>query len=199
MRKPTYICAAALLMAALVGTSARAATQASWHVWWGNAAATNGVWTLSSTSPTSPAETHSALVTSAPATGDGTFAFTATTVAQLRTGSAPNPWEVAWAMFRFRDLTHYYWFILKPNGWELGKKQGSDRQIFLATGRSPRLALGSANRVRIATDGGHIRVLVDGSRVVDYLDVSPLPAGGSAGLYEEDSRVQFRSVSVTGQ
>jgi hypothetical protein len=196
MRRTTYICAAALLAAALVGTSARAATRASWHTWWGNVAVANGVWSLSSTPPTSPAETHSALVTSAPA-GDGTFAFTATTLEQLRAGSAPNPWETAWAMFRFRDLTHYYWFILKPNGWELGKKQGSDQQIFLATGGAPRLGIGSSNRIRIVTSGAHIRVAVDGSRVVDYVDANPLPPG-SVGLYEEDSRVQFKSVSVTG-
>lgn len=198
MRKPTYICAAALVVAALAATSARAATRSSWHVWWGNVSAVNGVWTLSSTPPTSPDETHSALVTSASAAGDGTFTFTATTLAQLRTGSPPNPWEVAWAMFRFRDLAHYYWFILKPNGWELGKKQGSDQQIFLATGSSPTLTIGQSNRYRIDTSGGHIRVLVDGAVVVDYVDSNPLPSGGSVGLYEEDSRVQFRSVSVTG-
>jgi hypothetical protein len=199
MRKSTYICTALLAAALLAGTSARAATRAGWHTWWGNVAAANGVWSLSSTPPSSPAETHSALVTSAPAPGDGTFSFTATTLAQLRTGSAPNPWEVAWAMFRFRDLHDYYWFILKPNGWELGKKQGSDRQIFLATGGAPILAIGRANRIRIEAHGAHIRVLVDGGRVVDYADPNPLPSGGSVGLYEEDSRVQFRDVSFTAQ
>jgi hypothetical protein len=199
MRKTSYTFVAAALAALLLGAaSARATSRAPWHTWWGNVGVANGVWSLSSTPPSAPAETHSALVTSPPVAGDGAFSFTATTLAQLRTGSAPNPWEVAWAMFRFRDLADYYWFILKPNGWELGKKQGSDRQIFLATGTAPTLDIGRANHVRIETRGSRIRVLVDGAQVVSYVDPNPLPAGGSVGLYEEDSRVQFRSVSFTG-
>lgn len=199
MRKTTYIFLVAAAIAALAGAAgagARTRGPAAWHTWWGNVAVdANGVWSLSSTPPAAPAETHSALVTSPSDMADGTFAFTATTLAQLRTGSAPNPWEVAWAMFRFRDLSDYYWFILKPNGWELGKKQGSDRQIFLQTGSSPVLAVGRPNRVQIVTRGAHIRVLVDGRLVSDYVDANPLPSGGSVGLYEEDSRVQFRDVS----
>jgi hypothetical protein len=199
MRKASYSFLVVLLVAALAGgAAARATTRAPWHTWWGNVGLANGVWTLTSTPPAAPAETHSALVTSPPVGGDGAFSFTATTLAQLRKGSAPNAWEVAWAMFRFRDLQDYYWFILKPDGWELGKKQGSDRQIFLATGSSPALTVGRPNRVRIETRGPRIRVLLDGTEVVSYLDPNPLPAGGSVGLYEEDSRVQFRSVSFTG-
>lgn len=187
------VCAAALAAA----TAGRAARSAGWHTWWGSVSAAHGTYLLASQAPASPGETHSALLTSPALSGDLAFAYTATTLRQLRTGSAPNPWEVAWSMFRFRDLESYYWFILKPNGWELGKKQGSDRQIFLVTGSAPTLSVGQPNRIRIATSGARIRVSVDGAPVVDYLDPSPLPAGGSIGLYEEDSSVRFQDLTLT--
>ena len=189
----------ALLALALAAAPVAGATAGPgpWRSWWGATSVRQGVFRLESTPPSSPSETHSALLTSAPLRGDATFSFTATTLAQLRLGSAPNPWEAAWAMFRFRDLENYYWFVLKPNGWELGKKQGSDTQRFLATGPSPTLALGRPNAVRIVTEGSRIRITVDGAAVVDFTDPRPLPAGGSVGLYEEDARVRFDAVSVT--
>jgi 3-keto-disaccharide hydrolase len=182
--------------AALLLASTASARGADWKSWWGSTSAGNGIYRLSSQPPASPAETHSALLTSAGTWGDQTFRYTATTLAQLRQGSAPNPWEVAWAMFRFRDLQHYYYFILKPNGFELGKKQGSDAQIFLVTGSAPRLALGHRNRIEITAVGPRIRVAVDGAGVLDYTDPQPL-GPGSVGLYEEDADVQFANVSVT--
>lgn len=167
----------------------------AWRTWWGDVSVENGVYTLDSQVPTSPAETHSALITSAAGWGDQSFSFGATTLKQLRRGSPPNPWEVAWAMFRFRDLENYYYFILKPNGYELGKKQGSDAQIFLATGETPTLALGTRYQVLISAIGPRIRVFVNGTQIVDFTDPDPL-ASGSVGLYEEDSRVRFDSVAV---
>lgn len=185
-------------VAALAATAAgRAARSAGWHTWWGSVSTAKGAYLLASQVPTAPGETHSALLTSPPLQGDLTFAYTATTLRQLRTGSTPNPWEVAWSMFRFRDLADYYWFILKPNGWELGKKQGSDRQIFLVTGSSPTLSVGQPNRIRIAASGARIRISVDGAPVVDFVDPSPLPAGGSVGLYEEDSSVRFQDLALS--
>jgi hypothetical protein len=35
---------------------------------------------------------------------------------QLRQNSTPNPWEVAWIMWRYQDDWHHYYFIFKPNG-----------------------------------------------------------------------------------
>lgn len=179
------------------GARSRTLDPGQWRTWWGQVSFKAGAWTLRSTAPTSSEETHSALVTSPPSAGDQGLSFTATTIQQLRTGSAPNPWEVGWAMFRFRDLENYYWFILKPNGYELGKKQGSDTQVFLATGTSPRLQLNHSNRIEIRAEGSRIRVAVDGVPVVDYTDAHPLPSGGSVGLYEEDARVRFESVQLS--
>jgi len=199
-RKSSFILALLLLvlLAATGGAAlaARTAQPGQWQTWWGQASVRKGTYTLQSQAPTSPGETHSALLTSTATWGDQVFSYTATTLAQLRTGTAPNPWEVAWSMFRFTDLTHYYWFIVKPNGWELGKKQGSDTQIFLASGSTPSQPVGAAYQVRIQAQGPRIRVSVNGTQVVDYTDPSPL-LGGSVGLYEEDSKVTFGNVSVT--
>lgn len=186
-----------LLTAGLLAGSGSVAAggTAQWRTWWGQASIRGATYTLQSQAPSSLAETHSALLTSTSTWGDQVFSYSATTLAQRRTGNAPNPWEVAWSMFRFTDLTHYYWFIVKPNGWELGKKQGSDTQIFLATGDAPRMAVGATYQVRIQAQGGRIRVSVNGAPVADYTDARPL-LGGSVGLYEEDARVTFGNVSV---
>jgi hypothetical protein len=167
---------------------------AQWNTWWGNAVFGAGGVTLSSTVPTSAGETHSALVTSKRTWRDQTISFRTTTLSQLRAGSAPNPWEVGWVMFRFRDLANYYYFIVKTNGIELGKKQGSDAQIFLATGDLPRLDLNRTRAITVQAQGARIRVSVDGTQVIDYTDPQPLLAPGSVGLYEEDSHVRFDSL-----
>jgi hypothetical protein len=168
-----------------------------WRTWWGSATldAAGGA-TLASAVPTAPAETHSALITSRRTWSNPTISFSTTTLAQLRAGSAPNPWEVAWVMFRFRDLANYYYFILKTNGFELGKKQGSDEQIFLDTGTLPSLSVGAPRQIQVQAKGPRIRVWVDGAHIVDFTDPHPLAGPGSVGLYEEDSRVRFDSVSI---
>jgi hypothetical protein len=196
-RKAAGFAGAACAALVLASTAAAAPRASQWTTWWGSAAfAPTGI-TLSSTPPAAPSETHSALVTTRQTWLNPTISFTTTTLAQLRTGSAPNPWEVGWVMFRFRDLSDYYYFILKPNGYELGKKQGSDAQIFLATGSLPALVVGAPRRVQVIAKGPRIRVLVDGSQVVDYTDPHPLAAAGSVGLYEEDSRVVFSSFTAS--
>ena len=187
-----------VLLAGTAGAAlaAKKAQPGSWRTWWGQASVRKGTYTLQSQASSSAGETHSALLTSTATWGDQVFSYNTTTLAQLRTGTAPNPWEVAWSMFRFTDLTHYYWFIVKPNGWELGKKQGSDTQIFLATGSTPSRPVGATYQVRIQAQGARIRVSLDGAPVVDYTDPSPLRSG-SVGLYEEDAKVTFASVSVS--
>lgn len=168
-----------------------------WQTWWGTPVFTPGSVALSSAVPTKPSETHSALITSKQTWLNQTISFTTTTLAQLRTGSAPNPWEVGWVMFRFRDPSNYYYFIVKPNGFELGKKQGSDAQIFLATGNLPTQVIGAPQRVVVQTQGANIQISVNGAPVVNYTDRNPLLSPGSVGLYEEDSHVLFNSFSVS--
>jgi hypothetical protein len=192
VRKPRFLLAA---VAALAFVSTASAGSAAWQTWWGTTSVAGGVYSLSSQPPTSPDETHSALLTRSGTWGVQTFRYTATTLAQLRQGSPPNPWEVAWTMFHFRDLQDYYYFILKPNGFELGKKQGSDQQIFLVTGDLPAAAVGQTRRIQVQAQGPRIQVFVDGSKIVDYVDPQPL-GNGSVGLYEEDSQALFNSLSI---
>ena len=168
-----------------------------WTTWWGTPTFAGGAVTLTSRPPLSPAETHSALITTKRAWGDATISFTTTTLQQLRRGSAPNPWEVGWVLFRFRDPENYYWFMLKTNGFELGKKQGSDTQIFLATGPLPALTVGRPRAVEVRAAGARIRVFVDGAKLVDYTDTHPLLDAGSVGLYEEDSQVLFNALAIS--
>ena len=176
---------------ALVGVQSR-----QWKTWWGDQSYAGGGVTLSSRVPTSPAETHSSLITTKRTWQDSTISFATTTLRQLREGSAANPWEVGWVLFRFTDLENYYWFMLKTNGFELGKKQGSDTQIFLVTGALPAAAVGQERQIQVRTDGPRIQVAVDGQAVVDYTDPNPLGAG-SVGLYEEDAQARFDSLSIS--
>ena len=167
-----------------------------WKTWWGLQSYQGSSVVLSSAVPTSPAETHSSLITTKMSWQDATISVDVTTQQQLRQGSAPNPWEVGWLFFRFRDLADYYWFMLKPTGFELGKKQGSDTQIFLVTGALPATALGQTHRIQVRLQGPRIQVFVDGSKAVDYVDPHPL-GNGAVGLYEEDSQALFDSLSIS--
>jgi len=201
VRRTALVLAFALAALTAAGAADAAARKPAfagqWKTWWGNAAFEPAAATLSSLVPTSPSETHSALITSKRTWRDGTVSFTQTTLGQLRQGSVPNPWEVGWVMFRFHDLENYYYFIPKPNGFELGKKQGSDAQIFLATGTAPGIAVGRSTKIVVSAQGARIRAWIDGVQVVDYVDPNPLPGAGSVGLYEEDSHVRFTSFATS--
>lgn len=83
------------------------------------------------------------------------------------------------------------------DGFELGKKQGSDTQLFLVTGDLPAVTVGETRRIQIKHQGARIQVFVDGSKLVDYTDPHPLPGSGSIGLYEEDSQVRFDSLAIS--
>lgn len=92
-----------------------------------------------------PAETHASLALGPETTGDVAVQVDMATTRHLRTGSAPNPWEVGWLLWRITDPQHFYYFIPKPNGWELGKADPAyaGGQRFLATGDWPQFPLGS--------------------------------------------------------
>jgi hypothetical protein len=127
------------------------------------------------------------------------------TVEQLRRNFAPNTWEAAWILFRYTDYFHYYWFVLKPNGVELGKKDCStcidpfQGQIFLSTKDTPKLKIGDWSRWKITAVGNHISVAINGTRVVDFVDnnMSEKLASGSIGLYTEDANVEFGNTNIT--
>jgi len=177
--------------------SGKALDSGKWLGAWGRAIVRDGRLELSSTPPASPSQSASSLVLSRLTWSDLSLSFDTTTLSQLRQ-STPNPWEVAWVLFRYADLAHYYWLALKPNGWELGKKDGgpldgSAPQVFLETGSEPVFPIGRRYHVQLSMIAGTVSVAVDGVPLLTYTDPSPLPSG-AIGLYEEDSRVAFDDV-----
>jgi hypothetical protein len=69
---------------------------------------------LSTRAPTLPTETYSSLVRTTRTFDDVDFSLRLTTAKQLR--ARPNPWEVAWVLWRYTDNEHFYSFIVKPDG-----------------------------------------------------------------------------------
>ncbi|TYC08969.1 DUF1080 domain-containing protein [Actinomadura syzygii] len=143
-----------------------------------------------------PAETHAGLVVSRARYGEMEFKLRARTVAQLRERK-PNPWEAAWVVWGYSDASHFYYFILKPTGWELGKRDPAypGGQRFLSTGRRA-FTLDRWYRVAVAQRGAGMTVRVDDRDVTAFTDAERPYTGGSVGLYTEDAEVEFRDISV---
>lgn len=125
--------------------------------------------------------------------------FNVTTEQQLRQNTVPNAWEVCWLFFNYNPTktgknTNY--FILKPNGVELGTAQQRIGQTFLQTGPAPAPAIGAANKIDIEKIGTHVRIWVNGALAVDQAG-GVLDVDGLFGLYAEDARVRVSNVQVT--
>jgi hypothetical protein len=162
-------------------------------------------------------ETHASLVvTVAPIDVSFELSLRMRTVRQLRTPT-PNPWEVAWVVFRYRDEGHFYYFAPKPNGWELGKVDATKRdpsgpeciwpayenckydgaQRYLATGTTPTFPIDAWYRVRVRQVGAAITVSVDDRQLTTFTDAETPYTSGSIGLYNEDANVHFDDVLVS--
>jgi hypothetical protein len=147
---------------------------------------------------TRPDETHGALVVGPSVSGDFTLQVSAATTRQLRVNSAPNTWEVAWVLWNYTDNLHFYYFVPKPNGWELGKGDPDypGAQRFLATGPSPSFPIGPWYRTRITQSGQTIQVFVNDVLITTFTDLERPYSSGRVGLYSEDAEVYFDNVSV---
>jgi hypothetical protein len=156
------------------------------------------VLSLSPAPSAAPSETHAALVRSAATFADLDLTVDVRTLQQLRSGSSPNPWETAWVLWHYGDNTHFYYFIPKPNGWELGKEDPAypGAQRFLAAGSAPSFAPGPWNTVRVRQVGNTITVWVDGNQVVSFTDSERPYGSGALGLYTEDAHVHFDNVRL---
>ena len=139
-------------------------------------------------------ETHAALVTSVPKFGDLDLTVRSRTTEQLR--ASPNPWEVAWVLWRFVENRRFYYLILKPNGWELGKADPAypGAQRFLATGSTPTFAVGPWHTARIRHVGSTVTVWGDGQQLTQFTDHERPYASGVLGLYTEDAEVHFDDI-----
>lgn len=162
----------------------------------------NGELSLAPKASTQPTETHAPLVVAGENTwGDVVFTSRMKTVEQLRTGSAPNAWEVGWLIFRYTDDNHFYYFIHKPNGFELGKEilnaSGQQDQQFLVTETSPTLVLNEWNDYKVELKGANIKVYINNNLVADYTDANNPYLTGKIGLYNEDAHTHHDNVAVS--
>jgi hypothetical protein len=147
---------------------------------------------------TSAGVTHAGLTTSIASYGDLTFQTDINNRAQLRTGSAPNAWEMGWPVWHYTDNTHFYNIVLKTNGWELDKEDPAyaGNQRFLTSGSSPTFPLGTPNTVKIQQVSNVITVWVNGTLLTTFTDNERPYLTGSIGLYTEDAKVDWDNITV---
>jgi|GEM_PF-462824 len=147
---------------------------------------------------TAAALTHASLTLGPAFAAPLTFSVNVLTKAQLRQGTAPNPWEVGWVLFDYTDNAHFYSFTPQPNGWELSKEDPAyaGNQRFLASGTSPLFPIGATYAVKIVQTSNVISVYVNGALITTYTDTLTPYTTGSIGLYNEDSDVRFSNVAV---
>ncbi len=172
----------------------------------------NNVLSESPAVSTDAGQTHSSLVTGPAFSGNLTFSAQMKTLAQLRTGSLPNPWEMGWLVWNYTDASHFYYFVPKTNGWEIGKEDPAypGNQRFLATGSTPKFAVGTAYNVTVQQSGNVINVTVkdvNGNTLLttsttDTVDSSKVNSAspytsGKIGFYTEDAAVHFDNINVT--
>ncbi|MER7849083.1 calcium-binding protein [Kitasatospora sp. NPDC096077] len=143
-----------------------------------------------------PEVTHAGLIVSTRQYRDMDLRARMRTVAQLRTPT-PNPWEVPWLVWAYSDPEHFYYLVLKPNGWELGKRDPAypGGQRFLATGPEP-FPVGQWSAVKVTQRGALMEVGVDGRALVSYQDPERPYLAGSIGAYTEDAHVLFEDIAV---
>ena len=157
-----------------------------------------------------------------PATPDGTracstvarqkfkdFDMTVYMSTEKQTRVNGNNWETAWIFFRLTDQSHHYYvYLQKDGGLELGKKDmdvWEERQVFLKVTDLPPFQFSKWYKVRILCVGYHIKVWVDDVKYIDIEDngkignfgnVAPHPPSaqmleGFIGPYCEDAEVYF--------
>jgi hypothetical protein len=145
-----------------------------------------------------PDETHASLVVGPWIGGDFTLQLWTATTRQLRTGSAPNPWEVGWVIWNYIDTDHCYYFIAKPNGWELGKRDPAypGGQRFLATGSASSYPVGEGHRIQVIQSGNTMKVAVNDVPVTTFTDRERPYSFGRIGMYSEDAETYFDDISV---
>jgi hypothetical protein len=154
---------------------------------------------------TSAKETHAALVRSTDKFSNFRLVVDVRTDQQLRQNSVPNMWEAAWIFFRYTDTFHYYWFSLKPNGFELGKKDcnscvdPTDGQIILYTAALPTLKISQWSQWTIEAVDNNIIISIDGNKIIIFKDknMSKESSNGEIAMYTEDAKVSFDNMYIS--
>ncbi|MFC8511936.1 calcium-binding protein [Streptomyces sp. NPDC057257] len=144
-----------------------------------------------------PGTTHAGLVVSTASYTNVRYEARMRTVKQLRTPK-PNPWEVPWLVWAYTDPEHFYYITLKPNGWELGKRDPAypGGQRFLATGKV-RYPVGKWSDVQVEQRDAALSVSVGGKRLVTFTDTERPYSQGKVGAYTEDATVEFEGLKAS--
>jgi hypothetical protein len=151
-------------------------------------------------------ETHAALNTSVASFGNGTLVAEFGTNQQLRKN--PNAWERPWLLWHYTDNLHFYYLVLKSNGWEIGKEDPAypGAQQFLGSGSNYTWPVaGSWTHVEVSSVGTTFTVkATDKTGVLrtlfTYTDQAANASqyvSGKVGLYSEDASVDWGWVAVT--
>lgn len=150
---------------------------------------------------TQPYETHAALVVSTKTLKQPfQLSYTMKTIKQLRTGSAPNPWETGWAVFGYKNDGKFKYTILKPQGYgiEIGESLLSDAQNFLYTSplNQDFFPIGKNYSVVITAQNNIVTIMVNSKRYASYTmsNKDLLTADGQFGFYTEDAEVQVSNI-----
>lgn len=154
---------------------------------------------LAAKAPTEAGETHAALALfSEVYSSDIVFAGRIATLRQLREGDKPNPWECAWIVWNYQDTEHFYYLSLKPDGWELGKRDPSypGGQRFMATG-SASFPVGAWTTFDVSQRDNHIVVSADNRELASVADTQPpIYTSGRIGFYTEDAVAALARVTA---
>ncbi len=142
-------------------------------------------------------DVHSALVV-----GDsfeGYFSTDFRTIEQLE--DPIEYWHTNWLVWNYEDNDHFYYFILKENGYELGKRDPDydGGQRFLVTGHEITLDIGEWNNFEVFQEDNFMEIYVDGVKVCEFLDEETPYTSGKVGFYTEDALVEIDNVIVYHQ
>jgi hypothetical protein len=149
-----------------------------------------------------PRATHAVLVTGPRFKAPMSYSVQVNTLEQLREAGPAHDWETAWVVWGYSDQNHFYYFIPKPVGWELGKRDPAypGGQRFLASEASPVFPLGSWTNVTITQDADNtITVFAAGRLITNVTDAERPYTAGKIGFYGEDSLVLFKNVSAASK
>lgn len=142
--------------------------------------------------------TNAALVVSRRAFTGPTLSLKATwtTRATTRIGVA-NPWETGWLVWDYVDNDHFTYLVLKPNGWEVGRRDPSQRggQRFVADGDLPTTPIGMTRTATVTRTEGTTRIQIDDQHLVTFT-LPPNERRGAIGMYSEDAIVDWTSISA---
>jgi hypothetical protein len=168
------------------------------------------VFFLESPAPLNQGETYSSLTLSTRSYKNFHMNLDVRTASQTREGSPPKPWDVAWIFWHAigngteeMDRTHFYYSLVKTNGVEVGKYDGgfnTESQVILANKYYPKETslynkIGEWHNWDIVVLNDHITIKIDNVPAFDIIDSASFDSG-RIGLYNENSKTEFRNVHI---